>query len=77
MGDSRLGELKRAIESQHGGRASFVQSVPVTETHDGQTVWQADRRKRQTAVLRRAAYGGDQIATRRGKSGNRGGASNL
>jgi hypothetical protein len=32
-------ELKRAVEAQHGGTASFVQSVPVTETHDGKTVW--------------------------------------
>lgn len=27
------------MESQHGGEATFVQSVPVHETHDGQTVW--------------------------------------
>ncbi len=27
------------MESQHGGTATFVQSVPVHETHDGQTVW--------------------------------------
>ncbi|MBV1708143.1 MAG: hypothetical protein KGQ37_13170 [Hyphomicrobiales bacterium] len=33
-------ELKTAIESQHGGRASFVQSVPVKETHNGATVWE-------------------------------------
>lgn len=32
-------QLKQAIEGQHGGTASFVQSVPVTETHDGKTVW--------------------------------------
>jgi hypothetical protein len=32
-------ELKKAIESQHGGTATFVQSVPVTEMHGGQTVW--------------------------------------
>lgn len=33
-------ELKRAIESQHGGVATFAQSVPVKETHNGATVWE-------------------------------------
>ena len=32
-------ELKQAVESQHGGRATYVQSVPIKETHGGQTVW--------------------------------------
>jgi hypothetical protein len=32
-------QLKQAVESQHGGKAKFVQAVPVHETHDGQTVW--------------------------------------
>jgi hypothetical protein len=32
--------LRTAIERHHGGIAAFVQSVPVTETHDGQMVWQ-------------------------------------
>lgn len=32
-------ELKKAIESQHGGVATFVQSVPVHETYAGETVW--------------------------------------
>jgi hypothetical protein len=32
-------ELKQAVESQHGGTASFVQSVPIREEHDGQVVW--------------------------------------
>jgi len=31
--------LKDAIETQHGGVASFVQSVPVKETYNGRTVW--------------------------------------
>jgi len=35
-----IGELRDAIESQHGGAATLAQSVPVTETHNGQTVWQ-------------------------------------
>jgi hypothetical protein len=32
-------QLKQAVESQHGGTATFVQSVPVHESHNGQTVW--------------------------------------
>ncbi len=32
-------ELKRAIETQHGGTATLVQAVPVKETFDGKTVW--------------------------------------
>ena len=31
--------LKQAVESQHGGTATFIQAVPVHETHNGQTVW--------------------------------------
>jgi hypothetical protein len=33
-------ELKRAVESQHGGTATLAQSVPVHEKHGGETVWQ-------------------------------------
>lgn len=32
-------ELKQAVESQHGGRATFVQAVPVHETHNRETAW--------------------------------------
>ena len=32
-------QLKQAVESQHGGTATFLQSVPVHEEHNGQTVW--------------------------------------
>ncbi|HEY1709245.1 MAG TPA: hypothetical protein VGG10_13330 [Rhizomicrobium sp.] len=32
-------ELKQAVESQHGGIATHVQSVPVHESFRGQTVW--------------------------------------
>jgi len=32
-------ELKKAVESQHGGTATFVQSVPIREEHEGKTVW--------------------------------------
>ena len=33
-------DLKRAIESQHGGSATRLQSIPVKETSDGKTVWE-------------------------------------
>jgi hypothetical protein len=33
-------DLKDAIESQHGGSATHVESVPVKETFQGQTVWE-------------------------------------
>ncbi|MGO8914708.1 MAG: hypothetical protein ACLQJR_02215 [Stellaceae bacterium] len=35
-----VSELKRAVESQHGGIATPTQSVPVKETFDGKTVWE-------------------------------------
>ena len=31
--------LKDAVESQHGGKATFVQAVPVHEEHGGRVVW--------------------------------------
>jgi hypothetical protein len=34
-----IDELKQAVESQHGGRATFVHAVHVHEEHGGQTVW--------------------------------------
>lgn len=34
-----VAELRQAVESQHGGTATFVQSVPIHEEHDGKTVW--------------------------------------
>lgn len=39
MNDVAIPELKHAVEAQHGGAATFVQSVPVREEHNGQTVW--------------------------------------
>ncbi len=33
-------ELVRAVEAQHGGAATLVQSVPVVETFGGETVWE-------------------------------------
>ena len=32
-------QLKQAVESQHGGTATFVQSAPVREEFEGKTVW--------------------------------------
>ena len=40
MAEVEADHLKRAVESQHGGSATLAQSVPVRETHDGQTVWE-------------------------------------
>jgi hypothetical protein len=33
-------QLKQAVESQHGGKATFVQCVPVHEKHGDHTVWE-------------------------------------
>ncbi len=33
-------ELIRAVETQHGGKATLAQSVPVRETFEGQPVWE-------------------------------------
>lgn len=33
-------QLKRAVERQHGGTATLVQSVPVKESFEGATVWE-------------------------------------
>lgn len=32
-------QLQQEVESQHGGKATFVQAVPVHETRNGQTIW--------------------------------------
>ena len=39
MSEVAPAELKYAVESQLGCKAIYFQSVPVHETHDGQTVW--------------------------------------
>ncbi len=39
MSEVDQSELKKAVELQHGGTATFLQSVPVKEMQDGQTVW--------------------------------------
>ena len=35
-----IDQLKRAVESQHGGTAMLAQSVLVCETFEGQSVWE-------------------------------------
>ena len=37
---SDFDQLKHTVESQHGGAATLVQSVPVDERHNGEPVWQ-------------------------------------
>ena len=39
MSEVSTAELKHAVESQHGGTATLVQSVPVHEEHGSQVVW--------------------------------------
>jgi hypothetical protein len=39
MNEAPILELKRAVEAQHGGTATLVQSVPVREEFEGKTVW--------------------------------------
>jgi len=39
MTEVLLHQLKQAVESQHGGTATFVQSVPVQESFRGDTIW--------------------------------------
>lgn len=39
-GEVDYDRLKEAVESQHGGTATLVQSVPVKETFGGKTVWE-------------------------------------
>jgi hypothetical protein len=39
MIEVQVSQLKRAVESQHGCTAAFVQAVPVKETFGDKTVW--------------------------------------
>ena len=39
MSEASSDQLKQAVESQHGGIAKHIQSVPVHESHNGRTVW--------------------------------------
>lgn len=38
--NSETTSLVATVESQHGGKATRVESVPVKETFQGQTVWE-------------------------------------
>jgi hypothetical protein len=40
VSDVNAAELKRAVESQHGCTAMFVQTVPIKETFSDKTVWE-------------------------------------
>ena len=40
MIEAEVADLQAVVEGQHGGRATFTQSVPVVETFDGDTVWE-------------------------------------
>lgn len=40
MAEILADELRRAVESQHGGKATLVQSVPIKEIFEGKTVWE-------------------------------------
>ena len=35
-------QLKQSVESQHGGKATFVQCVPVHEKRGDHTIWSGD-----------------------------------
>ena len=39
MNEVSTDQIKQAVESQHGGTATFMQSVPVHEEFMGQIVW--------------------------------------
>jgi hypothetical protein len=40
MSEVSIDQLKRAVETQHGRTATLIQSVPVKETFEGNTVWE-------------------------------------
>ena len=40
MIETEIDQLKHAVESQHGGKATLAQSVPVRETFEDQPVWE-------------------------------------
>jgi len=39
VGEVSTDQLKKVVESRHGGKATFVQSVPVHERQGDHTVW--------------------------------------
>ena len=42
MAATRSNQLKQVVESQHGGKATFVQCVPVHETQGVHTLWSGE-----------------------------------
>ena len=40
MAEVEADQLKRAVEAQHGCRATLAQSVPVRDTFGGKPVWE-------------------------------------
>jgi hypothetical protein len=38
--ENLISDLKKAVESQHGGVATLAQTVPVKERFNGQPVWE-------------------------------------
>ena len=42
MDEAGIPALQEAIRHMHGVEAEWLESVPVHETHDGQTVWQGE-----------------------------------
>jgi hypothetical protein len=40
MASGDISQLKESVESQHGGTATHVETIPVKETFSGQTVWE-------------------------------------
>ena len=39
-GEVGIDQLRQAVEGQHGGTATLVESVPVKEKFQGKTVWE-------------------------------------
>jgi|SRR5580692_6765666 hypothetical protein len=39
MTETSSDQLKQAVQSQHGGKATFIQSVPIHEERRGKTIW--------------------------------------
>jgi hypothetical protein len=37
-----IDELRDVIRKLHGAEATHVETVPITESHEGQTVWQGE-----------------------------------
>jgi hypothetical protein len=42
VSEDYIAELAEVIRKLHGSEASYVETVPVKETHQGQTVWEGE-----------------------------------